>query len=337
MDTLHLFVEKLRTLRQCAPSTKEHKNINTQALFSALLTNELREQAGLVADKQADDVTTQYFRAVLLCRQNELVAAHTQLMFADEQLLYLPAVVLDFVTLFKLSAWGNYYYKAQQGARGIEALRQGLELSADLERRGYYALIYRRIEQLQNIANILYRQQDYIGSNQLLRNTLRFVYSGQAAGMLIDDWDGTLIGRIGPLQESTLRGFILLIADQNTANMNHPVYDNEYYYSFFYRELLQDLKTNTYNRQVIYNWVYTKNSYFEQGSTVFLHNVLEFISDPAVTSLYDGLKSNLLAQAIWSIRQQAAPADPHLLIAAIQGFASEMLTNKASQSLRVAA
>lgn len=337
MDTLHLFVEKLRTLRQHAPSIDGHKNINTQALFSALLTNELRAQAGLAADRQADDVTAQYFKAVLLCRQNELAAAHVQLVHADELLLQLPTMVLDFVTLFKLSAWGNYYYKAGQGARGIEALRQGLQLSADLERRGYQALIYRRIEQLQNIANIHYKQHEYEQANQLLKNTLRFIHSDRAAGLLIEDWDAGLISRISPLQESTLRGFVHLIADQNTVNMNHPVYDNAYYYSFFYRELLQELETTTYNRLVLFNWLYTKNSYFEQGPTAFLHNVVEFIADSAITPLYDGLKANLLAQAIWSIRQQTSHADPQPLIASIRGFAEANLTDKASQSLRLAA
>lgn len=334
-NALQVFVEKLHVLAQRPVVAAEVKNINGQALFAALLNNELKAQAGQEGHRQADHVVGEYFKAVLLCRKNELVAALAQLQHSDGLMDSLPAVTVDFVTLFKLSAWGNYRYKTQEGALGIELLRQGLGISARLERQGFGPLIYRRIEQLQNIANILFRQQQVEQANQLLKNALTFVHTGRAEGLLIDDWDADTMRRVRTLQENTLEAVLSQLAAQNTLYMNDAVYHNEYYHRVFFRGLLQELEADTYNRVVLYNWLYVKNSYFELGAEEFLRNALEFLSDEAITAAYDVFKANLLAQAIWVIRQQEnhQPA----LIDTIQGFAERTLVDRAGKAIRLAA
>ncbi|RSK37520.1 hypothetical protein [Hymenobacter metallilatus] len=334
-NALHGFVEQLHALAQRPTVAAEVKNINGQALFAALLNNELKAQAGEEGHRQADHVVGQYFKAVLLCRKNELAAALAQLQQADGLLDSLPAVTVDFVTLFQLSAWGNYRYKTQEGDVGIALLRRGLGISARLERQGFGPLIYRRIEQVQNIANILFRQQQVEAANQLLSNALTFVHTGRAQGLLLDDWDWATMRRVRTLQESTLEAVLSQLAAQNTQYMADAVYHNEYYHRVFFRGLLQELETDTYNRVVLYNWLYAKNSYFERGAEEFLRNALEFLADEAITAAYDVFKANLLAQAIWVSKQQATHRPE--LIGSIQDFAETTLVDRAGKAIRLVA
>jgi len=335
---LQVFAEKLAELQQRPPLAAEGiKNYNGQALFAALLNNELRAQVGEEAHRQADYVIAEYFKAVLLCRENKLVTALAQLHHSDALLPTLPAGTEDFVLLFKLSAWGNYYYKAQEGARAIELLREGLFVSADLERRGYGAFIYRRIEQLQNIANIHFKQQHNEAAHELLKNVLTFMHSGTAVGLLMNDWDATTLTQVRIMQEGALHSVVKQISHQNTLYLEHPVYDSAYYYRFFFKDTLRDLKTDIYNRVVLHNWLYVKASYFEQGPAAFFDNVLEFLADEAISPAYNIIKANLLSQAIWSIRQQA-PLEVHQpLIEAIRGFSRHHITDPEGRAIRLAA
>jgi hypothetical protein len=335
---LQVFAKKLSALEQRPLTAADGlKSYNGEALFAALLNNELRAQVGEESYGQAQHVIAEYFKAVLLCRESKLPEALAQLHAADQLRPPLAGNALDYATLFQLSAWGNYYYKAREADRAIELLRQGLCLSADLERRGFGAFIYRRIEQLQNIANILSKQPDPNAAHRLLKNVLTFMYSGRANGLFIDDWDAATLAQTRILQEGTLHSVLRQIADQNTRNMDHPVYDNAFYYNFFYKGLLDELATDTYNRVVLYNWVYVKSSYYEQGPAAFLNNVLEFLADEAIAPNYNVLKANLLSQAIWHCRQQA-PADVQQpIITSIRGFARHYITTPEGLAIRLAA
>ena len=332
---LHAFVAKLRTLAPDKAAARKPSNINSQSLFAALLNNELRAQAGDAGFAQADQVVSKYFKAVLLCRKSELAAALAQLQATDALLPALPAATRSFVTLFQLSAWGNYYYKAQQSSRAIDLLRQGLHISATLERQGYPAFIYRRLEQLYNIIAMVFRDGQLGQAHELLTNTLAFTHSGQARELLIDDWDAAILGQVPVLRETSLATLFGLLASQNTRLMSHPLHHNAYYHRVFFQPLLREMETTTYNRTVLHNWLYAKASYEEQGLGAFLDNTLLFLSDPDITSAYDGLKANLLAQAIWSINQQ--PTGHHQLIATIRNFSEVNLADHTGLPIKLAA
>ena len=336
-NALHVFVKQLHVLAQRPTAPVEVRNINGQALFAALINNELKAQAGEEGHRQVDHVVGQYFKGVLLCRKNELAAALAQLQLSDGLMESLPVATIDFVTLFKLSAWGNYHYKNQEGEIGIELLRQGLTISARLERQGFGTFIYRRIEQLQNIANILFRQQRVEEANLLLKNALTFVHIGHAQGLLIDDWNWDIMCRVRTLQENTLEAVLSQLAAQNTLYINDAVYHNEYYHRVFFRDLLHELEADTYNRVVLYNWLYVKNSYFEQGPDEFLKNALEFLSDEAIIATYDVFKANLLAHAIWVIKHHAFCDIAPTLIETIKGFAESTLVDRAGKAIRLTA
>jgi hypothetical protein len=334
---LHVFAAKLDALKPSLPAgTVDNKGFNGQALFGALLNNELRAQVGDDAFRHAEHAITEYFEAVLLCRKKELPAALRQLQRADALMPALASGTEEFVTLFKLSAWGNYYYQACEGNQAVELLRQGLRISADLERRGYGAFIFRRIEQLQNIANIYFKQQQDEAAHRLLKNVLTFMHSGRATDLLIEDWDTGPLAQLRIMQESTLHAVLRHIAVQNTRFMDHPVYDNAYYYRFYFKDLLVELETNTYNRVVLYNWTYAKASFFEAGPAAFLENVLAFLADEAIIPTYNVLKANLLAQALWYIGQQQL-ASPHPVIESIQNFARHHITDSEGRAIRLAA
>lgn len=329
---LSVFVEKLTALTQHAPALK---TLDAQALFAALLKNGLLAQAGPEVYVHTTRLANSYTEAVNLARKGPLAIALAQLYRTDAALAALPASAGEFAELFRLSAWGYYHYKAQDGALGLELLRQGLGLSAALERRGYPALVYRRIEQLQNIARIYSTSEQPALAQQLLKNTLTYIHSGLASGLFIDDWDVATIGQVPVLQESTLRSVFIQLAEHNTRTMSHMYYGDAYFYLTVVREVLAQFEATTYNRVVLYNWLYVKASYYEQGPAAFLANVLSFVRDPEVAREYDQLKANLLAQAIWHIRQQPEPVRP--LLEAIRTFAESRLVDGRGRAIRMAA
>ncbi|MCA8832857.1 hypothetical protein [Hymenobacter pini] len=330
------FVEQLTALRYSRTTPEQLRTPDTQALFTALFNNQLKAQVGPEVAEQASQLVAHYYKAVQLCRKNELTAALAQLHLTDARQAGLPAPAVEFVTLFQLSAWGNYYYKNGEGTRGIDTLLHGLSISARLEQEGYEVFIHRRIEQLHNIATIYLKQQQYEQAHALIKNTLTFVHSGQASGLFIADWDGALLGRVKLFQEATLEDSLGRMAGHNTQLMDHPTYGNEFYYQHYLRDLLRDLATTTYNRLVLHNWLYAKASYFEQGPEAFFRNVLEFLSDPDITPNYDVFRANLLAQAIWAIRQQPVPQQAEL-IATIQQFSDAHLLDRMGKVIKLAA
>jgi len=331
-----LFVQKLTSLPPRQPVAPRPQGVDVQALYTALFNSQLKAHVGPAAYELAGRLVAQYYKAVQHCRQHDLPAALAQLRHADAQLAQLPAAAAEFVTLFQLSAWGNYYYKANDPARGIAALQQGLGISAGLERQGYQVFIYRRIEQLWNIATIQLKEQQYAEAHALLKNTLTFVHSGRAQGLLIDDWDGELLQRVRLFQESTLDESFGRLAKHNTQLLGHATYGHAYYHHVFFQDLLREMATDTYNRTVLYNWLYAKVAYVEQGPDAFMAYALEFLSDPNVAAEYDDLKANLLAQAVWHLQQQPTPqAQP--LIASIRQFSETNLADRAGRALKLAA
>jgi len=296
------FLDQLLALPPAPPAPGPSATPSTQAIFTVLFDRQLREKVGPAAYQQATGVLRQYYRAVELCRQCQLPAAQAQLHQADAQLAQLPAAVRDFVTLFHLSAWGNYYYQAHDAPRGIALLRQGLGLSAALERQGY-ALIYRRIEQLLNIGALYARQQRHARAHALLRSTLTFVHAGRAEGLLLDDWNAADLQRVRAYQEHTLDETFARLATQNMALLAHPAYGDDYHYAFFFRDLLHQLHPDTYNRTILHNWLYVKASYYQQGPAAFLENTLTFVGDAEIAPEYGIFKANLLAQASHHLRQ----------------------------------
>ncbi|OGX90173.1 hypothetical protein [Hymenobacter coccineus] len=339
-DHLRSFVTKLCALPPRATALPPQP-LNVPALYSVLFNRELEAQTGAVVYKQASQLAAQYHKAVQACRQQDLAGALAHLLTVDAALTAaaragLPAVATDFVTLFRLSAWGNYYYKANKAARAVEILRQGLGLSAALERQGYPVFIYRRIEQLQNIATIYFQQQQYDLANTLIKNTLNFVHSGRVAGLFIDDWDAATFRSMRLIQESTLDEGFGRLAKQNTQLMGHATYGNAYYCQTFFQDLLQTLETDTYNRAVLYNWLYVKVAYHEQGPDAFYEYALSFFSDANIAPQYDGLKANLLAQAVWEVKQHA-PRDRQELMDAIRHFSLTNLLEPGGQPLKLAA
>lgn len=331
--TVH-FLDRLIALQPAlAALPAASDGLSTQAIFTVMFDRQLREKVGSAAYQQATGVLRLYYRAVQLCREDALLAAQAQLQQADGLLAALPALVQDFVTLFHLSGWGNYYHKTGDAAQAVVLLQQGLVLSARLERQGYN-LIYRRIEQLLNIGALYAQQQRHTCTHALLRNTLAFVHTGQAVGLLIDDWDPMAIQRVRAYQEHTLDEVLARIAMQNMALLNHDEFGDEYHYAFYFRDLLGQLHPDTYNRTVLHNWLYVKASYYEDGPAAFLDNVLTFVADTEIAAEYGVFKANLLAQAGHHLRQRG---EGTAQLASIRAFAAHTLLDRRGRAIRLAA
>lgn len=327
---LRRFVDHLAALEQ--PPRPAVPAQNPQTLAIALIDQQMRAQAGPDILAHTTRVAGQYTQAVQLCRQGPLADALAQLRHADGLLAALPAEAHEFVTLYQLSGWSYYHYKNGEGERGVALLQEGLWRSADLERRGYPALIYRRMEQLQNIAAIYAQQQQFAQAHALLRNALIFIYTGQAQDLLIDDWDASTMQRERFLREFVLDAAFVNLATQNGAMISHATYGDAHYHRFFFRGLLADLPTDTYNRVVLYNWMYVKAAYHEQGPAAFFTHALEFIADPEIAPQYDAFKANLLVQAAWHGRTAPAAART-----ALDTFAQTHLRDHRGRPFRVSA
>jgi len=287
------------------PAAPASLNKGADALFSSLINTELQARVGPAGLLLARQAVSDYFRAVQLCRENNPAGAQAQLHHCDAQLASLPSAALDFVQLFRLGAWSNYYYKTQQNERAINLLREGFGLSAALERQGYPAFLYWRIGQLLNISTVLFKEKSYENGHQLLKNAIVFTHAGEATDLLMDDWHGVAITSVRTLQESALDQLFGQLARQNILLLHHETYGSAYYHRVFFAQLLAEMETETYNRMVLYNWLHAKVSYEEEGLLGFLTNALNFITDPAITRDYDLFKVNLLAQARLYTLQQA--------------------------------
>jgi len=278
--------------------------VKPETLYAALINNQMQTHAGPEGLEQVSQVSRDYFKGVELCRASQLPLAYTHLQQCDTQLAHLPAAAKALATLTRNGAWSNYYYKAQEGEQAIEVLRQGFVLSAEIERQGCPAFLYWRIGHLFNIVTVLFRSQEYEAGYRLLKNALIFVHSGQATDLLTEDWNGVPIDSVPVLQENCLNQLFGQLALQNMRHMSHDRYGDAFYHAFFFRQLLLEMEAETYNRTVIYNWMYAKASYAEQGIHAFLENTLEFLTDTAITREYDLFKVNLLAQVKWLAQQE---------------------------------
>lgn len=334
--TLQQFAARLATLPVPPADARRTLSLDTQALFSALLTNEFKAQFGPVGFDQADAVMRQYNEGVVRCRTGQLPEALAELRRADAKLALLAPALVPYTTLFQLSGWGNYYYKAGEGERAVALLTQGLSLSAELERQGHQALIYRRIEQLQNIATIYAKQQQAEQASRLLCNTAIYIHAGRAQDLFILDWDAAALGQVPALQETTLYNVCRQLAELDTLLTQPTGPGADYFHRAIGPELLAGLAATTYDRTVLYNWLYTKASYCEESPAAFFENVLAFLADASVAPRYGVLQANLLAQAASHIRRQDA-AQYLGLLATVDALADRARARAGRRPARIAA
>lgn len=289
------FIEMLR-LNQHPKSTDKFAKPQ-RGVFSTLLNAEAAKKMGHKMNNRISEVTDIYFNAVVLCRKNKTTEALTVLLQGDAAFENFEDEPQHVIRLFKISAWANYHYKARQFNRGINLLVAGLSLSAELEIEGYEVLQFRRIEQLQNICRILFSSKKHLEGFTLMRSILRFILTGNAEGLYVKDWSHQKFRQIRQMMESTLDSVFIQLAVLNGSLCNPP-FGNVFYHEFFFEELLGIMETDTYNRCILYNWVYIKTSYLKEGSDAFLSNVIEFISDVNISPEYNALKENLLTNCI---------------------------------------
>lgn len=301
-------------------------------LFTMLLNKSLSDQVGADKFDQIDVVVQAYFSAVLNCRKNKLEEARLQLDAADQLFDQLIPDAKPFASLFKLSAWGNFYYKENEFTKAINLLVEGLSISADLERKGLDVLIHRRIEQIQNIVNIYSKMGCVEQSDLLLKNIIKFVYTGVIDGLFIKDWNHEYMRKVGVLHENTLNSLFSQIATQNLRQMKNPIYNDPYFYNSFYKDFLKMVNADNYNSVILYNWMYIKASYVKDGVVSFFNNLDEFLKDPNITKAYDVYKVNLLSQAITILESHQLDQDA-VISDHIRGYANQHL--QGSQQIRI--
>ena len=273
-----------------------------RGVFSTLLNAEAVKKMGHEMNNRISEITDTYFNAVLLCRKNKTTEALTVLLQGDATYENFEDEPRQVINLFKISAWANYHYKAGQFNQGIDLLVSGLSLSAKLEATGYEVLQFRRIEQLQNICRILFSSKKYLEGFTLMRSVIRFIISGNTEGLYTREWNHKKFTQIRQMMENTLDSVFIQLAILNSTAQETP-FGDLFYYDFFFKELLETMETDTYNRSILYNWMYVKASYFKEGQEAFLNNISIFLKDDEISPDYNKLKENLLLQSIRVLAQ----------------------------------
>lgn len=294
------FIETLRLTEQHKTADKFAKP--QRGVFSTLLNAEAAKKMGHEMNNRISEVTDTYFNAVVLCRKNKITEALTVLLQGDAAFGNFEAEPQRVINLFKISAWANYHYKAGQFKQGIDLLVSGLPLSAKLEAEGYGVLQFRRIEQLQNVCRILFSSKKYLEGFTLMRSIIRFIVSGNTEGLYIKDWNHQKFTQIRQMMENTLDSVFLQLAILNSSAHETP-FGDLFYYDFFFKELLETMEADTYNRSILYNWMYVKASYFKEGKEAFLNNISIFLKDEEISPDYNKLKENLLLQSIQVLKK----------------------------------
>jgi tetratricopeptide (TPR) repeat protein len=332
MEALNEFADFLmNTVTVSDASHQTSKEYN--GVFSFLLRQQEAENVSAPLVTQSHAIIDIYLDAVIACRKDDFVTADRLLAEADELLTLLPPHI-PMPKLFKLSAWGNYFYKTGEWDRAVALLKEGLFISAELERKGYPALIFRRIEQLQNIARIYQKKGDFESANNLLKNSIIFLYSGRANGLIIEDWDYKLIRQVRLLQENTLDAVFNQLAQLNSLLIAHQEYNDEYFCRHFFSTFLEDMPADLYNRVIIYNWMFIKNSYFNDGVEAYFKNLTAFFEDTEISSTYDHLKANLLTQVVWCVANCKGEAES-LAVRKIRDYAAMHLKDFTGKPFKI--
>ncbi|MFD2284981.1 hypothetical protein GJU39_17415 [Pedobacter petrophilus] len=295
-----LFIETLQKREQLIVSDKFTKP--NRGVFSTLLNAEAEKKMGKEVNHQISELTDVYFKAVVLCRKNRKNEALAILLEADNAFEHFDLKPKRILSLFKISAWANYHYKLDEYTKGINLLVAGLSQSAMLEAEGYDVLQYRRIEQLQNICRILFSSKRYLEGFSVMRSVLRFILTGNFEGLYVQEWDYRKFKQIRQMMENTLDSVFIQLAILNNTACD-TLFGNIFYYDFFFKELLEIMETDTYNRSILYNWMYVKASYFKEGKEAFLNNVSTFLKDEEISPDYNKLKENLLLNSIEVLKE----------------------------------
>ncbi|KIO77379.1 hypothetical protein TH53_09740 [Pedobacter lusitanus] len=331
METLNDFIDFLQNI---SPEDKSGSKAPAEynGVFSFLLGKQDNENT--ITGPQIHHCIDIYLDAVVACRKNDFKEADRLFEMADGLFDTIPeSHVLP--KLFKLSAWGNYYYKVARWEEAIALMKEGLLLSAELERNGYPILIFRRIEQIQNISRIYQKMGDLEKANNLIKNIITFIYSGHAEGLIIEDWNHELIRAVALVQENAMDSVFNQLASLNSALMYTGEYDNVYFNTHIFQPLLADMPADLYNRAIAHNWMYVKASYFNDPEEVYFENLKAFFGDTEISAAYDHFKANLLEQVIFYLNKDDKERTS-LAIAQIQQYAEAHLKDFLGKPVRIA-
>ncbi|MBB6271583.1 tetratricopeptide (TPR) repeat protein [Pedobacter cryoconitis] len=330
METLNDFISFLQNVSP-DDNAGNKKKAEYNGVFSFLLAKQDKENT--FTGPQIHRCIDIYLDAVIACRKNDFQETDRLLELADGLLDTLPESHI-LPKMYKLSAWGNYYYKLERWDEAIAFMKEGLLLSAEVERQGYPILIFRRIEQIQNISRIYQKKGDLKKAADLLRNIIIFIYSGKVEGLIIDDWDYELIKAVALVQENALDSVFNQLASLNTTLMNTKDYDNRYFVLNFFNTFLADMPAEFYNRTITHNWMYVKYSYFNVTEETYFENLKAFLGDPEISEAYDHFKVNLLEQVIFYLNKDDIEYAA-FVIAQIQKYAETNLKDFLGKPYRI--
>ncbi len=270
---------------------------SSQPIFEHLLKEQVLKNVSEDEYETILAITQDYLVAVKQCRENLLSEAFKKLKDVDSQLIRLSGFSYQIAYLFKLSAWGNYYYKEGSHQKAINLLVVGFKQSAVLEELGVYALIYRRIEQLMNISYVLTASNKALEAIKLLFDSLNFSLFGEANDLYIKKWDYNAYIKHTIISDNNTKVLLQELCFQDSKSIITGDLQKLNYMYRRYEDLLKSIDSrDDYMAALIFNWISVKKEIKHNSSESTIQWVKSFVEDENIDSAFDFLKVNLFIQ-----------------------------------------
>lgn len=210
---------------------------------------------------------------------------------------------------------GNLFLYAKQGALSLRALyyyKNGeydyaknltlecIVLNEYLIGLGIYTLNLRCIEQNKNISRILFRLNKTEEGYALLNNILEYLFNGENKNLYGNIFkDKILWNKVPLIRESyTYELFQMVVEDMIRFNIEDTIIilPNEWYLNL-------EFEVNTFERQIIYNWIYINKQLQIRNYEEYIDSTVYFFQQSISTS-YDILKISLLVDLVKVIKKE---------------------------------
>ncbi|MCX6212990.1 hypothetical protein [Spirosoma sp.] len=291
--------DSLKAFRTADSVTKFY---DTGRLSKLYFDKEGTTYLGKAGFDKAVNVALAYEQAVSVCR-TDLEKGNMRLADADSQLHQLSGDAYIFARLFSLSGWAFYYYKRKQTEKAISFTLEGLNISEYLERRGHRILIYRRFEQHNNLATILFKTNRELEGATLLSGIIELLVAQQTQKLFGGGWDLQAVQHVSYISELSIDGFVSVAAKHliEAGASGYKCTEADLFTVLF--DQLPNIEATTQNRAIIYNWLYLKRAFFAGDVKIFCQGVSEFMQEDLDIS-FDLLKLSLLQNLLLLITKE---------------------------------
>jgi hypothetical protein len=236
--------------------------------------------------------------------------------------------VYIYVKQWGLSVEALYYYKLNNFDLAFSLTLECIALNEYLVNRGMQTLALRIVEQNRNLYRVLLKMGKQEEGEALAKNINNYLFNGTSAELLYGGvfrnaklWSQIQYIREGYSYEY-FRGLIIMMVSKGS--------DDPLIHKNLFLNLFGDFNTKitTPDRQIIYNWIQIKKTFYEGKYAAFVKSLIFFMNEP-ISQLYDILKIFLIQDLIFLVKSDNSKFKNELLNK-LQHFLNTKLNRHAS-------